>query len=276
MNRTKTVPVLVSALTHINGCGGEILRRTGKRPKPPDTKIGIKSGKERKTEPSEEKNQKNRKFPAKNSSFRKICLYLQSQNESFGEGKAEKQPRNTRRDAGVVDRAALEMRCTGNCTGGSNPSLSARAGKAARKSQLFYFGEQPGLPEAARQNKKVAFRHFPALAGTPPAGKGKASRASQSRPGRRCRAVREKCACPVPPDAAGRQGKSEQREPIPSRAAMPRSPKKDAARHKRAGCFVWTPCGIVPQQDGFPSADDLLGPYRPFFRHERPVDGQLK
>lgn len=126
MNRTKTVPVLVSALTHINGCGGEILRRTGKRPKPPDTKIGIKSGKERKTEPSEEKNQKNRKFPAKNSSFRKICLYLQSQNESFGEGKAEKQPRNTRRDARVVDRAALEMRCTGNCTGGSNPSLSAR------------------------------------------------------------------------------------------------------------------------------------------------------
>ena len=93
--------------------------------KTPDTKIGIKSGKERKTEPSEEKNQKNRKFPAKNSSFRKICLYLQSQNESFGEGKAEKQPRNTRRDAGVVDRAALEMRCTGNCTGGSNPSLSA-------------------------------------------------------------------------------------------------------------------------------------------------------
>ena len=31
----------------------------------------------------------------------------------------------TRKDAGVVDRAALEMRCTGNCTGGSNPSLSA-------------------------------------------------------------------------------------------------------------------------------------------------------
>ena len=29
------------------------------------------------------------------------------------------------RDDGVVDRAALEMRCTGNCTGGSNPSLSA-------------------------------------------------------------------------------------------------------------------------------------------------------
>ena len=35
-------------------------------------------------------------------------------------------PRPKRRGAGVVDRAALEMRCTGNCTGGSNPSLSAR------------------------------------------------------------------------------------------------------------------------------------------------------
>ena len=36
----------------------------------------------------------------------------------------------TRRDGRVVDRAALEMRCTGNCTGGSNPSLSAeRAGQ---------------------------------------------------------------------------------------------------------------------------------------------------
>ena len=35
------------------------------------------------------------------------------------------------RDAGVVDRAALEMRCTGNCTGGSNPSLSAKTNRAA-------------------------------------------------------------------------------------------------------------------------------------------------
>ena len=34
-------------------------------------------------------------------------------------------PRPKRRGAGVVDRAALEMRCTGNCTGGSNPPLSA-------------------------------------------------------------------------------------------------------------------------------------------------------
>ncbi len=31
----------------------------------------------------------------------------------------------SRRGARVVDRAALEMRCTGDCTGGSNPSLSA-------------------------------------------------------------------------------------------------------------------------------------------------------
>ena len=29
-----------------------------------------------------------------------------------------------RRSAGVVERAALEMRCTGNGTGGSNPSFS--------------------------------------------------------------------------------------------------------------------------------------------------------
>ena len=58
---------------------------------------------------------------------KKICLYLQSQNESFGAGGAASSRcgRIERRDAGVVDRAALEMRCTGNCTGGSNPSLSA-------------------------------------------------------------------------------------------------------------------------------------------------------
>ena len=134
--------------------------------------------------------------------------------------------RSIGRDAGVVDRAALEMRCTGNCTGGSNPSLSARAGKAAMKSQLFYFGEQPGLPEAARQNKKVAFRHFPALAGTPPAGKGTASCASQSRPDRRCRAVRIKCRPPLRQIAAGRQGNGEQSKTILPRPTMPRSSNK--------------------------------------------------
>ena len=111
-------------------------------------------------------------------------------------------------------------------SGGSNPSLSARAGKAAMKSQLFYFGEQPGLPEAARQNKKVAFRHFPALAGTPPAGKGTASNASQSRPDRRCRAVRIKCRPPLRQIAAGRQGNGEQSKTILPRPTMPRSSNK--------------------------------------------------
>ena len=38
--------------------------------------------------------------------------------------------------AGVVERAALEMRCTGDCTGGSNPSLSAqRKGERSSPSQ---------------------------------------------------------------------------------------------------------------------------------------------
>ncbi len=31
-----------------------------------------------------------------------------------------------RRGAGVVERDGLENRCTGNCTEGSNPSLSAK------------------------------------------------------------------------------------------------------------------------------------------------------
>ena len=44
-----------------------------------------------------------------------------------------------RRDAGVVDRAALEMRCTGNCTGGSNPSLSAvQQDRCLYNGLLFY------------------------------------------------------------------------------------------------------------------------------------------
>ena len=36
----------------------------------------------------------------------------------------------------MVERAALEMRCTGNCTGGSNPSLSA---ESSENSLLFLF-----------------------------------------------------------------------------------------------------------------------------------------
>ena len=55
---------------------------------------------------------------------------MQSQNNGFGSGERAQVllPRPKRRGAGVVDRAALEMRCTGNCTGGSNPSLSAIKG----------------------------------------------------------------------------------------------------------------------------------------------------
>ena len=75
---------------------------------------------------------------------------MQSQNESFGEGKAEKQPRNTRRDAGVVDRAALEMRCTGNCTGGSNPSLSAKNQPVGWLVLFFDSGKGAGVVELAR------------------------------------------------------------------------------------------------------------------------------
>ena len=41
----------------------------------------------------------------------------------------------------MVERAALEMRCTGNCTGGSNPSLSARprSKKVSRNRYLLFF-----------------------------------------------------------------------------------------------------------------------------------------
>ena len=37
----------------------------------------------------------------------------------------------------MVDRAALEMRCTGNCTGGSNPSLSAELERQSNLSLFF-------------------------------------------------------------------------------------------------------------------------------------------
>ena len=50
-----------------------------------------------------------------------------------GGGKESSFHDRERRDAGVVDRAALEMRCTGNCTGGSNPSLSARESAIRRQ-----------------------------------------------------------------------------------------------------------------------------------------------
>ena len=50
--------------------------------------------------------------------------------------------KRTRKGAGVVDRAALEMRCTGNCTGGSNPSLSAQS---SRDTALFFCGGKRGI-----------------------------------------------------------------------------------------------------------------------------------
>ena len=39
------------------------------------------------------------------------------------------------RDAGVVDRAALEMRCTGNCTGSSNLFWDAKTRRLVRRSE---------------------------------------------------------------------------------------------------------------------------------------------
>ncbi len=59
-----------------------------------------------------------RKNRTRRYNIRKKYLYLRA----LSENTPSERPR---RDAGVVDRAALEMRCTGNCTGGSNPSLSA-------------------------------------------------------------------------------------------------------------------------------------------------------
>ncbi len=55
---------------------------------------------------------------------------------------------NTRRGAGVVDRAALEMRCTGNCTGGSNPSLSASTSSDESFSSLLLFSQSGGIRSA--------------------------------------------------------------------------------------------------------------------------------
>ena len=50
---------------------------------------------------------------------------MHSQTNDFCASRLDFRPYLFWRDAGVVDRAALEMRCTGDCTGGSNPSLSA-------------------------------------------------------------------------------------------------------------------------------------------------------
>ena len=47
-----------------------------------------------------------------------------------------------RKCARVVDRVALEMRSTGNCTGGSNPSTSAKRTKAPIGSFLLLGGPE--------------------------------------------------------------------------------------------------------------------------------------
>lgn len=75
---------------------------------------------------------------------------MQSQNNGFGAGRPGRgsfSRDRKRRDAGVVDRAALEMRCTGNCTGGSNPSLSATKGvnQAIAGFTLFFTPNFKGL-----------------------------------------------------------------------------------------------------------------------------------
>ena len=107
--KTKTVPLLVSAPYIYNGRGAPILHRT----------VRALFGKDSENHAGCEKNGVNAFFFDKNIFFQKICLYLQSPTERFSV------TGDIWRDAGVVDRAALEMRCTGNCTGGSNPSLSA-------------------------------------------------------------------------------------------------------------------------------------------------------
>ena len=56
------------------------------------------------------------------------------------------------KDAGVDERTALEMRRTGNCTGGSNPSLSAARG--------LDFKPAPSLFSAC-QNMKKEKKFFP-------------------------------------------------------------------------------------------------------------------
>ena len=47
----------------------------------------------------------------------------------------------------MVDRAALEMRCRGNSTGGSNPSFSATRLPSLPKGGFFYFRDEPSLLE---------------------------------------------------------------------------------------------------------------------------------
>ena len=60
----------------------------------------------------------------------------------------------------MVDRAALEMRCTGNCTGGSNPSLSAKIRPTTDANQSFFLFYQ-GLCASPRPCKtKITSRRL--------------------------------------------------------------------------------------------------------------------
>ena len=47
----------------------------------------------------------------------------------------------------MVERAALEMRCTGNCTGGSNPSLSATK-SSSLTTALFFVASREGFVQS--------------------------------------------------------------------------------------------------------------------------------
>jgi hypothetical protein len=85
------------------------------------------SGKAAETGPPEAFFQPNVIFSARKCAKIKNMSIFAVPKQRFGVGRTGQVllPRPKRRGAGVVDRAALEMRCTGNCTGGSNPSLSA-------------------------------------------------------------------------------------------------------------------------------------------------------
>ena len=92
-----------------------------------ESKSKLASGKAAETGPPEAFFQPNVIFSARKCAKIKNMSIFAVPKQRFWVGRTGQVllPRPKRRGAGVVDRAALEMRCTGNCTGGSNPSLSA-------------------------------------------------------------------------------------------------------------------------------------------------------
>lgn len=66
-----------------------------------------------------------------------------------------------RKDAGVAERDGLENRCTGNCTEGSNPSLSAikNAGLEWCRPAFFLYSCNPCRPETALQRAEHVQKH---------------------------------------------------------------------------------------------------------------------